>query len=182
MSAKDNKHAFMKGLKIAEKKIHSALLRQLAKYGKELLDDAQFRAEYQSFTGNTLTSLAFGLYQNTALEEVVFIKGLKAPVHIKVQKGEYVYLETPYQGSPRGVRGQVEIYDDTGAETSIKTLKRLCPKGGNGIVVTTGTEHSTFLENVYNVNVLSDTFLEAQNQALTKMKDWAKTDIPIDKL
>lgn len=182
MSVKNNKQAFMKGLKIAEEKIHFVLLRWLAEYGQELLDDARFRAEYQSFTGNTLTSLAFGLYQNTVLEDVVFISGLKAPVRIKVQKGDYVYLETPYQGSPRGVRGQVEIYDDTGVETSIRTLQGVCPKGGNGIVVTTGTEYSTFLENFYNVNVLSDTFLEAQNNVLRDMKQWIHADTPIDKL
>lgn len=181
MNAKSNKKAWMKGLKIAKEKIRSAVLKQLAKYGKLLLNDAQAKAEYQSFTGNTLTSLAFGLYENNSLQDVVFISGLKAPVRIKVQKGEYVYLEDPYEGEARGVRGKVDIRYDTGEETSIKALQKVRPRGGNGIIVTTGTEYSTFLENTYNLNVLSDTFLEAQNNALRDMKKWLDINKPIDK-
>lgn len=182
MNTKSNKKAWIKGLQIAKEKIHSAVLKQLVKYGKLLLNDAQAKAEYQSFTGNTLTSLAFGLYENNSLQDVVFISGLKAPVHIKVQKGEYVYLEDPYEGEARGVIGKVDIYDDTGEETSIRTLQGLCPKGGNGIIITTGTEYSTFLENFYNLNVLSDTFLEAKSNALRDMKQWFNVNTPIDRL
>lgn len=171
----------MKGLQIAKEKMHFVVLRRLAEYGEILLDDAKFKAEYRSFTGNTITSLAFGLYENTVLQDVVFISGLKAPVHIKVQKGEYVYLEDPYEGEARGVRGKVDIRYDTGEETSIKALQKVRPKGGNGIIVTTGTEYSTFLENTYNLNVLSDTFLEAQNNALRDMKKWLDINKPIDK-
>lgn len=182
MNTKSNKKAWMKGLQIAKEKMHFVVLRRLAEYGEILLDDAKFKAEYRSFTGNTITSLAFGLYENTLLQDVVFISGLKAPVHIKVQKGEFVYLTDPYEGEARGVRGKVDIYDDTGEETSIRTLQGLCPKGGNGIIITTGTEYSTFLENFYNLNVLSDTFLEAKNNALMDMKQWFNVNTPIDKL
>lgn len=182
MSEKNNKKAFMEGLAIAKQKIHRVLLGRLAEYGQILLEDAQFRAEYQSFTGNTLTSLAFGLYENTRLTDVIFISGLKAPVRAKVENGKYVYLEEPYEGNPRGVRGQVDISDAWGDETSIKTLSGLCPKGGNGIIVTTGTEYSTFLENVKGLNVLSDTYLEAQAGALAEAKSWININTPIDKL
>ena len=133
MSTKNNKKAFMEGLAIAKQKIHRVLLGRLAEYGQILLDDAEFRAGYKSFTGNTLTSLAFGVYKDSRLTDIVFISGLKSPVRVKVRNGEYVYLEEPYEGNPRGIRGQVDVTDQWGDETSIKTLNSLCPKGGNGI-------------------------------------------------
>lgn len=172
----------MKGLKIAKEKIHRFLIGRLAKYGEVLLTDADFRRGYESFTGNTLTSLAFGIYENTVLTDVVFISGYSAPVHAKIEEGQVLYLEYPHEGGARARYGYVDIVDDWGDETSLKTLKAVCPKGGNGIVVTTGTEYSTFLEGVWDMNVLSGTYLMAENDALSYMKRWIKRDIPIDKL
>lgn len=182
MSTKNNKKAFMAGLKVAKEKIHLVLLRRLAEYGQELLESAQFRAQYTSFTGNTLTSLAFGLYENNVLTDIVFISGLKPPIRVKVPEGKWVYLSEPYEGTARSIYGSVSIYDDWGDETSIRTLKGLCPKGGNGIIVTTGTEYSTFLENVQGLNVLSDTYLEARNNALSEMNNWIDANTPIERL
>lgn len=182
MNAKSNKKAFMNGLKVAKEKIHFFLIGRLAEYGEALLVDADFRRGYESFTGNTLTSLAFGVYENTVLTDVVFISGYSAPVHAKIEKGQVLYLDDPHEGEPRTRWGYVDILDDWGDETSLRTLKAVCPKGGNGIVVTTGTEYSTFLERTWDMNVLSDTFLMAQNEALSDMKQWIKSDIPIDKL
>lgn len=172
----------MRGLQIAKERIHFAVLRRLAEYGEELLEDAKFRGEYQSFTGNTLTSLAFGLYENTVLTDVVFISGVNPPVHAKVREGSYTYLAAPYEGLPRVVSGKVPISDAWGDETSMRTLQGLCPKGGNGIVITTGTEYSTFLEREYDLNVLSDTALYAENNAIMDMRVWIKKDTPIDEL
>lgn len=172
----------MAGLAIAKDKIRLVLLRRLAEYGQYLLEDAYFRKEYTSFTGNTLTSLAFGLYERGQLVDVVFIDGLKPPVHVKVKQGQSLFLSHPYEGTARVVSGQVDTSDAWGDETSIQTLRKLCPKGGNGIIVTTGTEYSTFLERVKNLNVLSGTYLEARNNALRDMRQWMDVNTPIDKL
>lgn len=182
MNAKSNKKAFMNSLRIAKEKIIHFLIGRLAEYGEELLADADFRREYESFTGNTLTSLAFGVYENGSLIDAVFISGKEAPVHAKIEKGQVLYLENPYEGEARARYGYVDIADEWGDETSLKTLKEVCPKRGNGIVVTTGTEYSTFLETVWGLNVLSDTLLYAENNALKDMRNWIKNDIPIDKL
>ena len=182
MSTKSNKKAFINGLRIAKEKIHHFLIGRLAEYGEVLLADAAFQKGYKSFTGNTLTSLAFGVYKNTVLTDAVFISGKDAPVHAKIENGKRLYLKNPYEGEPRVRYGYVDIADEWGDETSLRTLKNVCPKGGNGIVVTTGTEYSTFLENVWDMNVLSDTFLYAENDALRDMKRWIKNDVPIDKL
>ena len=182
MSVNANKQAWLRGLQIAKQKIHFVLLRHLAEYGQELLDDAMFNREYTSFTGNTLTSLAFGIYENNALTDIVFVRTGKAPICAKIEKDKVVYLDDPYEGEARAVRGQVDIVDEYGDETSIRTLQSVCPKGGNGIVVTTGTEYSTYIENVRGLNVLSDTALEAENRALSEMRKWIKINTPIDKL
>lgn len=182
MQADLNKKAFMAGMAIAKEKIIRFLLGRLAEYGAELLEDARFSAEYTSFTGNTLTSLAYGLYENGKLTDVVFISGVKPPVHAKVEKGQTLYLNFPHEGDARAVTGQVDIVDQWGTETSIKMLNDVCPKRGNGIIVTTGTEYSTFLENVKDLNVLSDTFLKARNEGLQDMRSWIDPNIPINRL
>ena len=172
----------MQGLAIAKEKIHLVLLRKLAEYGQELLEDAKFQGEYTSFTGNTLTSLAFGVYESNQLTDVVFISGVGAPVCAKVQKGKRKWLYFPYEGDERYVLGSVKIYDDWGDETSIKTLQALRPKGGNGIIVTTGTEYSTFLEKEKELNVLSETFLKAEQEGLYEMRRWLDVNKPIERL
>lgn len=182
MSVKDNKRAFLAGLATAKEKILLALLRKIAKYGDELLQDARFTGEYTSFTGNTLTSLAFGVYEDDRLTDIVFVSGVGEPIHAKVQNGQTLWLYFPYEGEPRAVKGRVDITDDWGYQTSERVLKELRPKGGNGIVITTGTEYSTFLEQVKDLNVLSDTFLKAQNESLYEMRNWIKPNMPIDRL
>lgn len=182
MKANLNKSIFLQGMRTAKDKIYRVLMARLAKYGEYLLEDAQFRAEYTSFTGNTLTSLAFGVYENSQLTDVVFINGLQPAVHAKVQKGQTVYLSNPYDGAPRSVTGKVDVTDDYGIDTSVRVLEGLMPKGGNGIVVTTGTEYSDYLESVYNLNVLSDTYLEASNIAWNRINSTIDPNTPIDKL
>ena len=182
MNPKSNSKAFKAGLKIAKEKIHFLLLRHLAEYGVELLEDAQFRATFQSFTGNTITSLAFGIYENTNLIDVIFISGQKPPVHAKIKNGQTLFLSHPYEGEARAVRGKVDITDAWGDETSLRTLKALCPRGGNGIIVTTGTEYSVFLERTYDYNVLSETALFAKNNALSDAKRWVDINTPIEQL
>lgn len=182
MKADSNKKTFIKALSVAKEKMHLALLRRLAEYGEILLEDAKFSGEYTSFTGNTLTSLAFGVYENNQLTDVVFISGVGAPVHAKIQEGQRKWLYFPYEGDARFVLGSVEIEDAWGDETSIKTLQALCPKGGNGIIVTTGTEYSTFLEQVKDLNVLSNTFLKAEQEGLYEMKRWLDVNKPIERL
>lgn len=172
----------MAGLAVAQEKIHLLMLRRLAEYGEELLQDARFRGEYNSFTGNTITSLAFGVYENTRLTDVVFVSGVGEPVHAKIQNGQTKWLYFPYEGEPRAVKGQVDIADAWGDETSIRTLQGLCPKGGNGIIITTGSEYSTFLEQVKGLNVLSDTFLTAANEGLYEMSRWLDVNKPISRL
>lgn len=165
-----NKETFRNALKVALEKANRYLVGRLAEFGEELLADAQFRKKYTSFTGNTLTSLAFGVYEEGSLTDIIFISGVKAPVHAKIRNGETVYLDDPYEGEPRTVKGEVDVQDAWGDETSISTLNALRPKRGNGIIITTGTEYSEFLEFKRGLNVLSDTEMYARMYGLSWMK------------
>lgn len=183
MKKVNNKETIKNAFFIAKEKMHHYALRRLAEFGEELLADARDRkAGWQSFTGNTITSLAFGLYENNRLTDVIFVSGVRPPVHRKIEEGDNLYLEEPYEGEDRAVKGEVLIYDDWGDETSIRTLEMVRPKGGNGIVITTGTEYSTFLEKRKDANVLSNTEMYARMWGLSWMKSGLDKNTPIDKL
>jgi len=156
----NNKAVLDKGFKKAKQIIFEHLYDQCIRLCDALVNDAVSKKGFQSFTGNTITSFACGIYVDGSLSYMVASgENMKAPVHAKVQKGETVFLDNPYEGRPRKVTGKVDIvYDMTGMESSFRILQTLSPKTkGLSIIMTTGTEYSTYLESVHNLNVLSDT-------------------------
>ena len=105
---------------------------------------------------------------DTYLDMIASGENMAAPVHAKIQNGQTVYLNNPYEGSPRSATGKVDIvYDLTGTETSFRILQGFSPSNkGLSIVMTTGTEYSTYLESVYHLNVLSNTAKEGNVKKL----------------
>lgn len=156
----NNKAALDKGFKKAKEIIFAHLYDQCIKFCDALVRDAVNKKGFQSFTGNTITSFACGIYIDGVLNYMVSSgENMQAPVHAKIQKGERVFLDNPYEGKPRAVTGKVDIvYNQSGMETSFHILQSI-PVSAKGIsiVMTTGTEYSTYLESVYDLNVLSAT-------------------------
>ena len=155
-----NKAALDKGFKKAKEIIFAHLYDQCINLCDTLVNDALSKRKFQSFTGNTITSFACGIYIDGALNYLVASgQNMEVPVHAKVQEGELVYLVEPYEGKARSVRGEVGIaYNLSGMETSYRILQSMHPSsGGLSIIMTTGTEYSTYLEGVYHLNVLSET-------------------------
>lgn len=111
--------------------------------------------EYKNLTGNTITSYAFGIYYNARL--VYFgTNNLKEPVTQKLRKGE-LFSGINYDGDYTDYRGTIETDGKYGEDTSYQFLKEYAPKTRTfAMVVTTGTEYSSYLENVRHLNVLSD--------------------------
>lgn len=156
----NNKAALDRGFKKAKQIIFGHLYDQCIMLCDALVRDALQKKGFQSFTGNTITSFACGIYIDGRLNHMVASgENMQAPVHAKVQNGETVFLKNPYEGKPRSVTGRVDIaYDMSGMETSFRLLESLAPTTkGISVVMTTGTEYSTYLESVYHLNVLSDT-------------------------
>lgn len=95
--------------------------------------------------------------------------GVEVRLGKKVPKGIRVFLNKPYEGNPRAVTGRVDVDDLYGKDSSFDFLKSYkgFPNKSFGIVMTTGTEYSGYIESVHNLNVLTDTFQRAK-QILSK--------------
>lgn len=172
-----NKKALTNGMVMASTLINDHLTKELLKVCEKLLKDVATERDFQGFTGQTQTSFMCGLYLNGALSYTIEQKDFKkAPIRTKIRKGERVRLEKPYEGVARTVRGQVDVNDKSGRETSIDFLSKYknAPKKGFAIVVTTGTEYSEYLEAVRGLNVLSATYAQAKNILLSNLKPMKK--------
>lgn len=142
--------------KKAEMLIYEGIYLSMQRAADAAVRDAVAAKGFQSFTGQTVTSYACGVYVAGKLTDVVFAAdNLKSPVHAKVRNGHIVFLAAPYEGAPRAVRGTVDVDGLSGYETSMNILKEYNVNGKSGLVLTTGTEYSAYLENVRRLNVLS---------------------------
>lgn len=162
----DNSKVFDAGIKKARQIVSGYVFDCLAKACEELADDAvrNYRSPIGAFTGNTITSYACGVFVDRALI-YYYSNGnkIKAPVRVKLSKGETAYLNPDYEGRSRRFTGKTDTDKGYGEDFSFKFLSRYKSKVKNGfeIVVCSGTEYSTYIENVWHGNVLTDTFERA---------------------
>lgn len=162
----DNSKAFDTGIKKARQIIGGHIFDCLTKACEQLTDNAvkNYRSPIGSFTGNTITSYACGLYMNGALS-YYYSNGskMKSPIRVKLTKGETAYLSPDYGGRNRRFTGKTDTDKGFGEDFSFKFLTRYKSKAKNGfeVVVCSGTEYSSYIENVWHGNVLTDTFEHA---------------------
>ena len=164
MKATSNRQAFIDGKKILDNLTRERFLLALYQLGYMLIRDAEFQAGYRNLTGNTVTSLAFGLYVDSVLSDVVTLDK-ESPLRTKLTKGDVLTNFVDYDGRLRK-RFYANVATDGGYgyDTSLTFLKgyRIPKKWKYAIVVTTGTEYSEYLQNVLNLNVLQDTEIKAE--------------------
>lgn len=169
----DNRKAFDAGMKRARRLISDYLYAAIERSCLRLIDHALKEREFDGFTGNTQTSYACGIYYNGGLMGMIISgNSMKKPVRLKVRKGERAYLKNPYEGKARTVIGRVDVDGETGADSAADFLSSYKPfiKKGFSVVMTTGTEYSEYLENVRNLNVLTDTFQSSKGIMLEELK------------
>nr|DAF05833.1 MAG TPA: hypothetical protein [Caudoviricetes sp.]DAS57009.1 MAG TPA: hypothetical protein [Caudoviricetes sp.] len=169
----DNRKVFNEGMEKAKQIINNYLYAVIERSCADLIDHALSEREFDGFTGNTQTSYACGIYYNGGLMGMVIAGNtMRKPVHIKVRKGERVYLSKPYEGKARSVIGKVDVDGELGADSAVDFLSSYRPfiKKGFSVVMTTGTEYSEYLENVRNLNVLTDTYKSAKGIVLEELK------------
>mgnify|MGYP001163044021 CR=1 FL=1 len=152
----DNKKAIQEGMAKFYRMLYERAYDAFIGIGDDILHDAQVSAQYHNLTGNTLTSLAFGLYQNYQLVDVTFLDGVKPAIRRKLRKEEWFRGRT-YDKVYRKFQGTVETDGGWGTSTSMQFLKTFKPIQPYSIVVCTGTEYSELLENEKDLNVLTDT-------------------------
>lgn len=156
-------NGFFRGLNAIEDMIFKSLWESAV----ELLKYVGFIHPSQGwlgFTGNTQTSYACGIYLWGRLEGIITQDNWKEPVRRRMLKqGETVFLKNPYEGEPRAVTGTVTSSYNHGLNASLEFLQAYkMPKYTIGLVVTTGTEYSVYLEQARNADVLTNTFEKAK--------------------
>lgn len=162
----DNSKAFDAGIKKARQIVSGYVFDCMTKACEELADDAvkNYRSPIGAFTGNTITSYACGLYMDGILS-YYYSNGdkMKSPVRAKLAKGETAFLNPDYEGRSRKFTGKTDTDKGFGEGFSFKFLSQYKSrvKKGLEIVVCSGTEYSSYIENVWHGNVLTDTFERA---------------------
>lgn len=135
------------------------------------------RRVFHNLTGNTLTSMAAGVYRDGMLQKVVLAKNemsLKKPTRKKLYRADTVFKFKDYDTGKEvhvyGLSGWVRDTDrDYGYNTVKKFLKGpegLLPGGvsrgskGVSIVVATGTEYSQYNSGIYATMQAAETLSE----------------------
>lgn len=175
MNRQDNEkvidNGFAKGLRIIE----DVLFNSFASAAEGLLKRVATNRQFIGFTGNTQTSYACGIYVNGRLVGVLVQHNWSMdPVRMKVQKGKVVFLNNPYEGRPRSVKGKVNIVEPYGLDLSVRQLEDYkAPKKGLALMMTTGTEYSVYIEQAMSLDVLTNTFKDA---AAIIERNWRKIE------
>ena len=137
--------------------IAEVILGNMERFGDKLIDnELPNQAEFRNLTGNTLSSYGYGLYYNGSVHLISLYEGEPA-IRLKLRKGEILRNFEDYDGNIRNYfKADVDTDRGYGSETSYNFLANYTPESKFSILVTTGTEYSAYLENVLNLNVLTD--------------------------
>lgn len=158
-------------LKNADRIVDEYIISQLEHFGDDMIDNVlPSQAEFRNLTGNTLSSYAYGVYLNGEVQTIGMYSGEPA-IRLKLVKGEELRGFEDYDGNIRSYfRADVDTDRKYGDESSHEFLSKYKPKGKYSIIFTTGTEYSAYLENVLNMNVLTDGFITAQSDFLNSFE------------
>ena len=154
--------------KILQKAVRESFVSAVRQYAPKVVEAADENREFVQFTGNTVSSYMAGIYHDGVVVDAV--SNETEPVRKKFQKGKRLYMRHPVEGDTRWIEkkkyyGVAELVTDYGKELSEQTIEGEKPRGGTGMVVTTGTEYSGFLEKECDLDVLTDTYNQVRNSA-----------------
>lgn len=154
-----------------EKAINKNVISQMEVFGDEMVDRVlPEQAEYRNLTGNTLTSYSYGIYLKGSLQLINYFSGSNS-VRRKLRKGEIVKDFIDYDGNERRFyKGTIDTDGDYGVNTASLFLQTYKPKGKYSMIFTTGTEYSAYLENVRDLNVLTEGFEYTKDAFLKSFK------------
>lgn len=159
-----NEQVLDKGLKMAREIALEHIKKCLEDSCDELVNHAvaNYKSPIGAFTGNTITSYAIGLYLDGNFSYYYSSDGIKLPVRVKLKKGEKAILSPDWGGKTRAFTGRVDTDGGYGERYSYNFLSTYKSKTkGIELVMCSGTEYSTYIENAMNGNVLTNTFKNA---------------------
>lgn len=168
-----NERVLEKGLEKAREIAFNHVRDSLIKSCEALVNDAvsSYKSPIGPFTGNTITSYAIGLFLDGHLSYYYSNDGIKPPVRVKLKKGESARLSPDWGGRSRSFTGAVDTDGGYGEEFSRRFLSSYkAVKNGMELVMTSGTEYSTYIETAMRGNVLTDTFKKAGDVLRNNLK------------
>ena len=167
-----NREALKEAMKVVKTDVEGYFVERLMRVCDALVEDAVKSKEYRNLTGNTVTSYTCGLFVNGSLRYVSRSgDGMPSPVRMKLGKGEKHFFDPDYDGARRFATGTVETDGGYGSDSAMSFLQGYkTRRKGFAIVMTTGTEYSTYLEEEHDLNVLTDTFQRAREVLFNQVK------------
>lgn len=163
------------GFKKAQQAIYRAVYAAMKECAIRFVEEAVSDYDGGNLTGNTITSISAGLYEQGMPQPIVISArdlGLKSPIAKKLHKGVYFEGED-YDGNMRkGFKAVKDTDGGYGEGTSSHILQSYkLPAGCTfGIVVTTGTEYSEYLTKELDYDLLISTFKKAPRIARLEWK------------
>ena len=140
---------------------------RLTAFCYRLIHAAEIHAGYNNLTGNTITSLACGIYNQGKLIKVVNDSDMPEPVREKLDKGEVMEAGSiTYDGFTlkSNYTGTIDTDGGYGADFSKEFLSSFVPaNAGYSVVMCTGTEYSVYLQTAKHMDVLTKTFNDADS-------------------
>lgn len=147
-------------LKNIDKYVDQVIDQNIIRFAIHVVEDVlPSQQGFRNLTGNTTTSYAFGYYKEGVLKMIGFNKDSAPALRSKLLKGDILTDFTDYDGNTRRhFVANVDTDGKFGQQTSIEFLNGYKATGKYSLIFTTGTEYSAYLENVRDLNVLSDGF------------------------
>lgn len=114
---KKNIEALKVGLKRARDLASNIIANSCADRVMSIVEAGEWCRQWMGFTGNAQLSIGCAVYDKDGiLYDICSYEGMPPIIRPKLQLGESVYLETPYEGYPRRREGMAEIKWDTNTE------------------------------------------------------------------
>ena len=168
---KDISQQFADCMPNIEKEVNRVVLANMEQFGDDMVSRVlPEQAEFRNLTGNTLTSYSYGIYLNGVLQLMNYFDGSPA-IRRKLKKDEIVRDFVDYDGNNRTYfQANIDTDADYGVNSASLFLQTYKPKGKYSIVFTTGTEYSAYLENVRDLNVLTEGFQHSKSAFINSFK------------
>lgn len=147
MSNDRNAQTIEKGLAKARQAIMKELANQLDSFGGDIAYSVFEEKSYMGFTGNAQTSYTSQVWvDGEPFSDYCTGDIQRDAIHEKVEFGEALFLEDPYEGDPRTITGEVEIEHPYSSQT-INAIRAQRKKVGKGVAMrmSVGVEYNNFI-------------------------------------
>ena len=145
-----NRTALKKGFDTFRQKLELVAMSAILKKGISVIQTEYDSKGWQGFTGNAQLSYGFFLYDGKGglWDKYLTLDHHRSPIMPKIDEGRTVWLEEPYEGESRRVKGKARLETAT-AEAAMKAIEAK-PQRRRGKVLwrgrfTLGVEYEPYL-------------------------------------